>query len=178
MKDALESLAARLDHFGRLPVFGVLLALAAAVLFVASSVPTAAENRALAVRAAQAEAAAGEARKAKSGAPEAVDFDRFFKRPERETDWLRKLHDLAAQQGIALNQASYATVAEADLGLVRYQVTLPVQATYPQVRRFVASLLNEIPVLALESVTFERKEPTAPVVDAQLKLTLFLPAGR
>jgi hypothetical protein len=178
MREALDSLSARLDRFGRLPVFGVLLALAAAVIYLASSVPTAAENRALAARAAQAEAAAREARKSKVSGADAVEFDRFFKRPERETDWLRRLHDLAAQQGIALNQASYATVAEPDLGLVRYQVTLPVQATYPQVRRFVASLLNEIPVLALESVTFERKEPTAPVVDAQLKLTLFLPAGR
>jgi hypothetical protein len=156
----------------------VLLALAAAVLFLASSVPTGSENRTLAIRAAQAEAASRDARKPKSAATEAIDFDRFFKRPERETDWLRKVHDLAGRQGIALNQASYATVAEPDLGLVRYQITLPVQATYPQVRRLVASLLNEIPVLALESVTFERKEPSAPVVDAQLKLTLFLPAGR
>jgi hypothetical protein len=177
VKDRLESVAARLDRFGRLPVFGVLLGLTAAVIFFASSVPTTAENRALAIRAAKAEAASRDARKPKA-ATEAVDFDRFFKRPERETDWLRRLHDLAGQQGIALNQASYATVAEPELGLVRYQITLPVQATYPQARRFVASLLNEIPVLALESVTFERKEPSAPVVDAQFKLTLFLPAGR
>jgi hypothetical protein len=57
-------------------------------------------------------------------------------------------------------------------------VTLPIQATYPQIRRFVASLLNEIPVLAVDSVALERKQPTDRQVDAQLKLTLFLPAGR
>ena len=64
------------------------------------------------------------------------------------------------------------------MNLVRDQVTLPIQATYPQIRRFVASLLNEIPALAVESVTMECKQPTHRVVDAQLKLTLFLPAGR
>ncbi len=178
MREALATLLAWLDRSGRLSVFGAVLAAAASVLFVASSLPTKAENRALARRAALAEAPQREAKQAKGVATDAAEFQRFFQRPERETEWLRRIHDLAAQQGIALNQASYASTNEQGLDLVRYQVTLPIQATYPQIRRFVASLLNEIPVLAVDSVALERKQPTDRQVDAQLKLTLFLPAGR
>jgi hypothetical protein len=178
MRDALATLLAWLDRCGRMPVFGAVLAAVAAVLFLASSLPTQAENRELARRAALAEAPQREARQAKAAAGEGAAFARFFRRPERETEWLRRIHDLAAQQGIALDQATYAAANEPGLDLVRYQVTLPIQATYPQIRRFVASLLNEIPVLAVDAVALERKQPTDRHVDAQLKLTLFLPAGR
>ena len=179
MLDRLAPLTAWLDRWGRLPVFGVVLAVAGALLVLTSGLPTARENEMLRVRAEKAEAAARAAPAAAAGSVvRQEEFDAFFARPERETDWLNKIHALATAQGIAINQATYSATAEPTLKLVRYQVTLPVQGTYPQVRRFAGSLLNEIPVLALESVTFERKQPTDRLVDAQLKLTLFLPADR
>lgn len=179
MLNRLAPLRAWLDRWGRLPVFGAVLALVGVLLVLTSALPTARENEVLRVRAEKAEAAARATPAAgAAAAARREDFDAFFARPERETDWLNKIHALATAQGIAINQATYNATAEPTLKLVRYQVTLPVQATYPQVRRFVGSLLNEVPVLALESVTFERKQPSDRLVDAQLKLTLFLPADR
>lgn len=179
MLNRLAPLRAWLDRWGRLPVFGAVLALAGAILLLTSGLPTARENEALRIRAEKTEAASRAAPGHAAGAVASrEDFDAFFARPERETDWLNKIHALATAQGIAINQATYSATTEPALKLVRYQVTLPLQASYPQVRRFAGTLLNEIPVLALESVTFERKQPSDRIVDAQLKITLFLPADR
>ena len=58
--------------------------------------------------------------------------------------------------------------------LMRYKIMLPVQGKYPQIRKFLASLPSEIPVIALENVQFERKNIVDADVQAKIKLVLYL----
>ena len=59
---------------------------------------------------------------------------------------------------------------------MRYQIVLPVKGSYLQVRRFLAQAMRDTPGLALEGISFQRQEGDAPVLEAQLRLTVYLRA--
>lgn len=56
---------------------------------------------------------------------------------------------------LAVKRGEYAAETQAP-GLVRVRVSLPVQAGYAEVRRLVASLLNDLPHAALDGLDLER----------------------
>jgi hypothetical protein len=58
-------------------------------------------------------------------------------------------------------------------GLVRLRVTLPVSGGYGPLRELVATLLNEMPHLALDSMDFERGADAGGLVSGHLRLSLF-----
>ena len=58
--------------------------------------------------------------------------------------------------------------------LWRYEIVLPVHGTYPQVRVFLAQVLTKIPHLALQSVSFERQKVGDAMIEANIRLTLYL----
>ena len=53
-------------------------------------------------------------------------------------------------------------------------MTLPLKGEYPQIRRFLAALPAELPIVALENVQFERQKVADPNVEARIRLVLFL----
>ncbi len=90
-------------------------------------------------------------------------------------DHLALLYQVARTTGISLRQAEYRLVREPDSRLRRYQIVLPVQGAYPDVRRFVSATLDSIPNAALDQVSFERRRIDERFVNAQIRLTLYLP---
>lgn len=159
---------------------GVLLFCAA---FWASAVLPLTERR----NASRAEAAALEARLARAGgkAPSAEgrldEFYGFFADGNSAADRLETIFALANKAGIELQKGSYRYNGAVGDRLVRYEVSLPLRGSYAQIRRFLASVLNEIPVASLDRVGFEKKSIGDAKVDAQVIFTLFLarttPAG-
>jgi hypothetical protein len=101
-------------------------------------------------------------------------FYRFFEREELTTDWLAKLYAFASAAGIELRTGEYR-LADSGRRLVRYQATLPVSGSYAQIRDFVQTALEEVPVLSLEQVSFRRKGATDSRIDAEIVVTLHLP---
>lgn len=89
-------------------------------------------------------------------------------------DMLRRLHRVAADQGLLVEQASYRAVADPDGRLVRYQILLPARGSYPEVRGFLAQATRQLPALAVDGVTFQRQQVGEQTLEAQLKLTLFV----
>ena len=146
---------------------GVLLFCAA---FWASAIAPLAERRA------QAAELAARLDAARAGGQPADDgleaFYKFFRGGKRSADWLSRMYALARKEGLQLRQGSYRY--EQGERLTRYQVTLPVRGSYAQIRRFTASVLNEVQVASLDGIGFERKRADDPQVEAQLKFTLFL----
>jgi len=95
--------------------------------------------------------------------------------PERgSSQWLEKLMALAESRGIHLNEGEYKATSDKVGRIVRFQMTLPVKGEYPQIRKFLAALPNELPIVALKSVQFERQKVADPGVEAKLKLVLYL----
>ena len=89
-------------------------------------------------------------------------------------DLLGKIFGVADQQTLILEQGEYRAVRDNVSRLTHYQIMLPVKGTYPQVRKFVAAALAEVPNLSLDSIQFERQKVGDSMVDAKVKLVLYL----
>jgi hypothetical protein len=152
---------------------GVLLACA---VFWASAIVPLAQRR----DAARAEAGTIEARLARAGgktpsAEGGLDaFYEFFADGKSDTDRLQTIFALAKKAGVELQKGSYRYNGSAGERLVRYEVSLPLRGSYAQIRRFLASVLNQIPVASLDRVGFEKKSIGDAKVEAQVIFTLFL----
>lgn len=118
---------------------------------------------------------------AKSGIPETSDQDTlikfygFFSGPSL-SEWLDKLYAAAAVQQLVLEQGEYRITPSKNGKLARYQITLPVKGNYLQIRKFVAKALNDVPIAALEEISFKREAIGSTEVETRIKLTLFLSA--
>lgn len=110
-----------------------------------------------------------------NGATEQLrQFHQFF--PDRNTlpGWLAKLYETATENGVALDQGQYQLSHDAKGAMWRYEIVLPVRGTYPQVRKFIAQTLGRIPHLALQSISFERQKVGDAMLEANIRLTLYL----
>lgn len=90
-------------------------------------------------------------------------------------DQLARLHGVARATGIVMRQGEYRLMREGDARLRRYQVMLPVRGPYRGVRQFVTATLRTLPNAALEQVSFQRPRIEDGEVEAQLRLTIYLP---
>jgi Tfp pilus assembly protein PilO len=107
-------------------------------------------------------------------AEQLVEFYRLLPREQDLPERLEKIFAAAQAQGLSLDQGEYKTVREPGSRMMHYQITLPLKGAYPQVRKFLAELPREVPTVALKHIQFERQKVADPVVEAQIKLVLFL----
>lgn len=103
-----------------------------------------------------------------------VEFYHFFPAEKDSPIWLDKIVKVAEKNSLSLNEGEYKVTQDKVGQLMRYKIMLPVQGKYPQIRKFLASLPLEIPVVALENVQFERKNIVDADVQAKIKLVLYL----
>lgn len=122
--------------------------------------------------------AALQARPAQRGAlPAAAGAHPWYRRLPPESgfpDALAQLFDVAAAAGLSLDQGGYKVVREPAGRLVRYQIELPLHGTYPQLRSFLSALPRALPACALEGVQFERRRVDQGLLDAKVRVLLFL----
>jgi hypothetical protein len=109
----------------------------------------------------------------RSPAEQLSAYYEFFPTSDTAPDWLRKIYQAAQIQDITLEQGDYRIAAEKEGRLLHYQVTFPVKGTYLQLRKFIATVLAEVPVASLDQVGFEKQKISDPVVEAKIRLTLY-----
>ncbi|HEY0666468.1 MAG TPA: GspMb/PilO family protein [Gallionella sp.] len=103
-----------------------------------------------------------------------AEFYRLIPDEHAAPQWLKKLVALAGKNGLALNEGEYRAMRDRQGRLMRLQIVLPVKGEYRQIRRFLAMLPAEIPVIALENVQFSRPNVADPAVEARIRLALYL----
>lgn len=91
---------------------------------------------------------------------------------------LRHLFAAARQAGLRLDQGDYQLRRSPAGNQGRYQLTLPVQGSYPAIRDFIAGMLNDDPALALVSVEMNRPAIESTELDATLHFVLHLKEAR
>jgi hypothetical protein len=101
-------------------------------------------------------------------------FYASFPPSDHIADLLGKIYGVAEQQALKLDQGEYRAVRDNVGRLTHYQIILPVKSTYPQVRKFVAAALVEVPNLSLDSIQFERQKVGDTTVEAKVTLVLYL----
>lgn len=178
MTAATVRLRRTLRRLGAPGIAGIGLMLACAAMYVSAQRPL--EARVAAERAVLESRGAQLSRGGPAPTPEAglEAFYRYFATGVDAEQQLERLFALARRQQLELLQGSYGYNRVPGERLARYEISLPVKGTYAQVRRFLASALNEIPVVALDRVAFERKRAVDPHVEANIRLTLFVEPPR
>ncbi len=175
-----KNLVLRLRGFttelGTAGVVGVGLLVFGAALYASSVLPARDELKRLETRAAR-----GGADRPAAGSNEAAasveQLERFQRRFPAFSDapaLVLKLHSIAAANGIVLETGEYRLEKDRDWNIARYQITLPLKGSYPQVRLFLAQLLDEVPALSLDEMSIKRDNINARTAETRVRLTAYL----
>jgi Tfp pilus assembly protein PilO len=178
MRLPIAELREEVERLGWPGVAGAGLAAAAAALWFSAVAPLgeeAARLRAEAERLHERYRAGRTLAREKPGAAEQLAaFYAYFPPPQSSPEWLGRIHAAAEAKGLQLVAGEYKLERRADSKLARYQITLPVQGSYAQVRGFVGEVLAAVPAAVLEEVTLKRESVDSPKVEARIRLTLYL----
>ena len=161
---------------GPLGIAGIGLLLFAAVAFFSSVAPMRAEIAVMQRSVpAQKERAERQVRRASPQEP-LFDFYDFFPPADTSAHWLAKVYALAEREGLDLPKGEYRLTSSPADSIAAYEAVFALRGNYSQLRGFMAGLLEEIPNAALDDVRLERQRTLDSVVDARVRLTLFLRA--
>lgn len=103
-----------------------------------------------------------------------TNFYAFFPPLGSTPEWLQRIFGLAEAQGLRLEAGEYKLKRDRDFKLVRYELTLPVRGSYPQIREFVSQVLTEVPASSLDEITLRREDSGSSTVEARIRITLHL----
>jgi Tfp pilus assembly protein PilO len=103
-----------------------------------------------------------------------AEFYRRFPSEQDATDSVGKIAAIARRDGLVLQQADYKAERDKTGKLTRFQMNLPLKGEYQTIRRFLSDVYAEMPIVALEQVQFERQKVGDPLVDAKVRLVIFL----
>ena len=101
-------------------------------------------------------------------------FYQVFPSEHEATDWIGQIAAIAQRDGLDLQQAEYKVERDKTGRLIRFQMSLPLKGEYRAIRSFLSDLRAEIPIVSLEQVQFERQKVGDPLVDAKVRLVIFL----
>jgi hypothetical protein len=87
---------------------------------------------------------------------------------------VQTMASLAQAEQITWQQGDYQQQPHAATRLVQVQVTQPVRASYPQLRRYVEAVLRAVPNASLDQVTARRENVGQAQLEARLRWTLWL----
>jgi hypothetical protein len=97
--------------------------------------------------------------------------------PHYAEQQVRILFDLAAKSGLSLNHGDYKAAFDKADRVNTYQVILPLKGPYQSIWQFTLAALREIPFASLDEISFKRETIGEPVVEARVRLTLYLKDG-
>ncbi len=103
-----------------------------------------------------------------------AQFYQLFPQDKDLPQSMEKIFNSALSHGIGLEQGEYKVTRDKEGGLVRFQMTFPVKGDYPRIRKYLTALLADIPALSLQQVQFKRQRVGDAMVEANIKLVLFL----
>lgn len=89
---------------------------------------------------------------------------------------LKTLFALAEKNGLALRQGEYRSSQDRAGRFLTYQITLPVTGRYGAIWQFAFDALRALPHASLDDVGFRRDAIGSELVEARLRLTLYLAA--
>lgn len=104
-------------------------------------------------------------------------LDRTLRPHIEATAQVRRVYRIAARQGLAIGQASFQHSAEPQAGIDHLQISLPLNAGYPQVRRFVEEVLRELPNASVDQLSLKRNQVGQAQLEARLRLSIWLTPG-
>lgn len=88
-----------------------------------------------------------------------------------------ELEQLARAHGLDLPRGQYSVAPLMGTSLQRWQLVLPVEASYPALHAFLAAVLERQPNLTLDELKLKRERIESVALQAELRLSLFAEAA-
>jgi len=82
----------------------------------------------------------------------------------------------AEDYGFLPDRSDYTESLVLQARMVRYQIKLPLIASYIEVRKFISDVMNAQPTIALHNVSFSRDDINEELVDANIEFVLYTKA--
>lgn len=101
------------------------------------------------------------------------DFRAFFRERDLETQ-LKELNEAGTTAGVSIKRIEYRMLDDQRARLRQYQIVMPINSSYTNIRKFVSVALAKVPAMSLDHIAFQRKRVGDAAVDAELRFTLFL----
>jgi hypothetical protein len=172
----------RIEGLGWPGVAGIAILVFAAAMWISAIVPAREERDLLQLEADKLErrsrGASMEAKRPPTAPEQLATFYAFFPAAASTPEWLGRIHTAATAKGLQLASGEYTVTKAGAERLARYQIVLPVQGTYPQIRGFIGAVLKEVPAAVVEEVALKRESVDKPRIDARIRITLYISAPR
>jgi hypothetical protein len=94
---------------------------------------------------------------------------------------IEAIHLAAARHGVALPSAQYqvsAVARDTAGGFKKTTIVMPVRATYPALRAWLTDVLNQQAAIALDELSLQRANADTDMLEARVRLTLFVADGK
>ena len=101
-------------------------------------------------------------------------FERFFPARAAANASLEQLFRISAEREVLLARGDYRLESDAELGLSRYQLSLPVSGPYSNVKAFLRQVLADMPWVSLDGISLQRPNAGEQSVETVLRLSLYL----
>lgn len=163
-------------RFGATGLFGLTLLVAALVLQLTAVATTNANVAAKDARLAQLRLAA--ATRAARPAPQPVDPLARLPAKGSASRQIGELEQLARAHGLNLPRGQYSVSTLTGTSLLRWQLVLPIEATYASLHAFLVAALERSPNLTLDEFKFKRETIESRALQAELRLSLFVEAAK
>ncbi len=105
---------------------------------------------------------------------ELTDFYQLFPTGASLPKWLSLINETASKQHLILNRGDYKLSQSKQGKLLRYEIVLPVEGKYTEIRQLIVELLHKLPALAVSDLQIKRENSLSPTVEARLVFVLFL----
>ena len=179
MKALLDPLRERVDALGRAGVVGIALLAFCAVAWFSGLGPARDERDQLRAESDKLERrnrSAQSAARVPTAPEQLATFYAFFPSAASTPEWLGRIHAAAKANGLTLTTGEYKLAKAGSPRLVRYQITLPVQGTYPQIRGFIGAVLQDVPAAVVEELALKRDNAESARLEARVRITVYLAA--
>lgn len=113
-------------------------------------------------------------RSATSVVDPALQFRAAFAPAQERHQRLAALMLLAGSLGLEARRAEFRELQEAQLGLLRYRLTLPLTGPYAATRKFVEQALREDAALSLDNLRIERGDVQSDTCRVELQFSLWM----
>ncbi|PUE31359.1 hypothetical protein [Limnohabitans sp. Jir72] len=103
-----------------------------------------------------------------------AEFEAGFPLEKTIPDILGQINDILLQSGLKISEAEYRIVDFPQSRLKAYQITMPIRGRYTQIIDASLMILNQIPSISLNNISFQRKLISDGQTEAIFSMTLYL----
>ena len=102
-----------------------------------------------------------------------AQLNRLLPKQNEANSSIKQILLVASDIGLVTDKVDYASQAYSE-NLLKYQIRLPTQGSYIQIRQFINAVLNALPTTALADIQFRREDIGSELIDANIQFNLYV----